>query len=249
MSQELIYLASRLARAFIKQELSQNPNVIEGEIAEVCKLLPVASTNISLSLNPKDCQLVKDTLNNLDVKILPDPNLQQGDISANAEVSSVDLRIEERIDKYLAEFLSLNNDKAKLGSNNSKFVANNEFDDVDLNAPLETDISVGNSPTATAATPVSPTNNINANAPISAATQNVQGNNSITDVPLTANPEQVVIDEANVNEPSVGTQPSTNNGSTESQMTASPNANNMVGANKGGISQASAGGISTNNNT
>ncbi len=119
-----------------------------------------------------------------------------------------------------------------------------------MNAPLETDISVGISPTATAATPASPTNNVNANAPIGAATQNVQGDNSITDVPLTANPKQVVIDEVNLNEPSVGTQPSTNNnGSTESQMTASPNANNVVGTKKGGISQASASGISTNNNT
>lgn len=132
ISSELIYLAGRLARAFIKQEVKVNPAYLEQAIADVCRLLPVASTNVSFRLNPADCHLVADTIGTAELKILPDPNLKPGDIAADAQMSSIDIRLEERIDKFLAEFMNLNSDKVELAPQNSGYEVNHAYDNVPL---------------------------------------------------------------------------------------------------------------------
>ncbi len=138
ISSELIYLAGRLARAFIKQEVKVNPAYLEQAIADVCRLLPVASTNVSFRLNPADCHLVADTIGTAELKILPDPNLKPGDIAADAQMSSIDIRLEERIDKFLAEFMNLNSDKVEVAPQNSGYEVNHAYDDVPLEpVPLE----------------------------------------------------------------------------------------------------------------
>lgn len=130
IASELIYLAGRLARAFIKHDVSINSSYLEHAIAGVCKLLPVATNRVAFRLNPKDCKLVSDTLGAQDIKIMPDPSLNPGDIAADAEMSSIDIRLEERIDKFLAEFMNLNHDKVDLAPQNTTYTVSHDYDNV-----------------------------------------------------------------------------------------------------------------------
>ena len=53
-------------------------------------------------------------------------------------MSSIDIRLEERIDKFLAEFMNLNSDKVEVAPQNSGYEVNHAYDDVPLEpVPLE----------------------------------------------------------------------------------------------------------------
>lgn len=129
---EMVYLASRLTRAFIKQELSQSYEFLEKSISEMCRLLPVANAEVTISLNPKDVELLKTVINNPEIKIVPDPNLKTNDIRAESAMSSIDVRLEERIDNYLTEFLALNTDRALEAIKDNGFAEDPTFDNISL---------------------------------------------------------------------------------------------------------------------
>lgn len=122
---ELIYLASRLAKAFIKDELTRSPKYMTKMISEVSRLLPVASNVLTIRLNPQDLSLIKTAIHNENIVFEQDPSLNVGDIQAFSGMSSIDIQIEERIDNYLAEFLSLNNDKAAVAKNDIPYTVDN----------------------------------------------------------------------------------------------------------------------------
>lgn len=47
-------------------------------------------------------------------------------------MSSIDIQIEERIDNYLAEFLSLNNDKAAVAKNDIPYTVDNSINNISM---------------------------------------------------------------------------------------------------------------------
>ncbi|MGN1393138.1 MAG: FliH/SctL family protein [Succinivibrionaceae bacterium] len=130
LSSELVYLASRLARAFIKEELHYSTNYLEKSIAEAFKLLPAISPDISIQLNPSEVDLVKNSLMLKDVTIQPNPELKNGDLVVSSGMSSIDIRLEDRIDSFLKEFLAINSDKNKLASHNNGYEEEHSFDNI-----------------------------------------------------------------------------------------------------------------------
>jgi|SRR5574344_9540 flagellar assembly protein FliH len=136
ISSEMIYLASRLTRAFIKQELSSSYEYLEKSVSEICRLLPIANAEVTLSLNPKDVQLLKNIVVDPNIKIISDPNLKQGDLRAESAMSSIDVRLEERIDNFLTEFLSLNIDRALDSIKDNGFAEDTTYKDVVVDNPV-----------------------------------------------------------------------------------------------------------------
>lgn len=142
---ELIYLASRLAKAFIKDELTRSPKYMTKMISEVARLLPVASNVLTIRLNPQDLSLIKTAIHNENIVFEQDASLKVGDIQAFSGMSSIDIQIEERIDNYLAEFLSLNNDKAAVAKNDipytvDNFINNTSMPQVTASAKLSSEV-------------------------------------------------------------------------------------------------------------
>jgi len=127
---ELIYLAGRLARAFIKREVSKSADYAAMEIAEACRLLPAASGDVSVSINPAFIDEVKVILNNPAVRLVPDPSLKPGDLRADVAMSSIEINIEERIDAFLAEFLAMNRERRHDASQNSSFAQDPSCEEV-----------------------------------------------------------------------------------------------------------------------
>lgn len=116
---ELIYLAGRLARAFIRREVVRSAEYAASEIAEACRLLPVASGDVSISINPEYIDEIKNILRNPSVRLVPDPSLKPGDLRADVAMSSIEINLEERIDAFLSEFLAVNRERRADASLNS----------------------------------------------------------------------------------------------------------------------------------
>ncbi len=125
---ELVYLASRLARAFIRRDVEKSPSYIESEIAEACRLLPVASGTVSIRLNPASVALIKDAMDTSNIRIVPDPSMQLGDLHADVAMSSIEISLEERIDSFLSEFLALNRDRRNDAVENSPWTEDHSYD-------------------------------------------------------------------------------------------------------------------------
>ncbi|WP_084761494.1 FliH/SctL family protein [Succinimonas amylolytica] len=118
---ELIYLAGRLARAFIRMEVARSAEYAASEIAEACRLLPVASGDVSISINPEFIDEIKTILRNPSVRLVPDPSLKPGDLRADVAMSSIEINLEERIDAFLSEFLVMNRERRGEAALNSAF--------------------------------------------------------------------------------------------------------------------------------
>ncbi|MEE1340384.1 MAG: flagellar assembly protein FliH [Succinivibrionaceae bacterium] len=137
IASELIFLASRLAKSFIKEELKVSQNFVESSIWEIMRLLPSANSKINIYLNPEDLEKVKEHVNLQDINLIPDGSLGFGDLRADVGVSSIDIRQEDRIDAFIADFLHSNANKTKVAAKNNGFSVDNTYDGVDLNANLE----------------------------------------------------------------------------------------------------------------
>lgn len=170
ISSELIYLASRLARTFIKDELSRSTTYLEKTIAEAFRLLPMASSDVTLQLNQRDYDLVKNSVSLQNINLQVNPELKPGDIKVFSAMSSIDVRQEERIDNYLKEFLTLNNDKNIVAEKDNGFEVEHCYDST-ISHLDEQETMIGASDTSNP--PNSKNNNVTQNQGV--VTNNQQG--------------------------------------------------------------------------
>ena len=132
ISSELIYLASRLAKAFIKEELKVSHKFLENSIWEIMRLLPMANGKVNIYVNPQDLPKIQGAINNPDIVLATDGSLGPGDLRADVGLSSIDIMQEDRIDSFINDFLVLNNERKDEAPKDRSFSANDTYKDVDL---------------------------------------------------------------------------------------------------------------------
>lgn len=110
VTDQLVYLVSRLASVIIKREVSNDLAFLQNSITEALSVLPNAQKGATVYLNEDDYALVQTRIgqdfindNKLNLQIKDDLNL--GDVEVSNDISSVDWRVNDRIDNILSKFL------------------------------------------------------------------------------------------------------------------------------------------------
>jgi flagellar assembly protein FliH len=108
VEQELTTLAIAVARQLIRRELRTDPGQIVAVVREAMALLPSSARKISLHLHPDDAGLVRHALSLDDDgeqswKIVEDPLLTRGGCKITSATSSIDARVEKRLNAVIAK--------------------------------------------------------------------------------------------------------------------------------------------------
>lgn len=110
VTDEIVYLVSRLARVILKREIKGDAEWLKQSIEKAVSLLPEAKNGAEITLSENDYALMvavigKDYMNQQKWNLLSSPDMEDGDITVNTKVSSVQWRINDRIDTLLSDFL------------------------------------------------------------------------------------------------------------------------------------------------
>lgn len=110
VTDEIVYLISRLAKVILKRELKGDAEWLKQCIEKAVTLLPEAKNGAEIVLSENDYALMvavigKDYMNQQKWNLVSSPDMEDGDISVNTKVSSVQWRINDRIDALLDDFL------------------------------------------------------------------------------------------------------------------------------------------------
>ncbi|ABV37668.1 flagellar assembly protein FliH [Shewanella sediminis HAW-EB3] len=105
---ELVQLTMKLSKAVVGHELKTHPEHILSALRLGVDSLPIKEQGINIRLHPDDYQLVQDlySVNQLEKnrwELEADPSLSPGDCVINSQRSSVDMRLDTRINSVLDE--------------------------------------------------------------------------------------------------------------------------------------------------
>jgi flagellar assembly protein FliH len=99
--QELVCLATAIARQLVRRELRLDPAAVIGAVREAMALLPAAARNVRIHLHPEDAQLVRTALTLPEGErawhIVEDAVLTRGDCRVLSDTSQIDARVETRL--------------------------------------------------------------------------------------------------------------------------------------------------------
>ena len=115
VTDEIVYIISRLARVILKRELKGDVDYLKRCIEPCYTLLPEAKHGAEIRLSENDYALMvaaigRDYMNSQGWDMQPDESMQDGDITVNTKISSVQWRIDDRIDALISEFLTGSSD-------------------------------------------------------------------------------------------------------------------------------------------
>jgi flagellar assembly protein FliH len=109
VEQELLLLATSIARQLVRRELKTDPGQIVAVVREAMAALPVTSRNARLHLHPEDAALVREILSLEEAenpwKVVDDPVLQRGDCRVVTETSKIDATLEARLTALITSVL------------------------------------------------------------------------------------------------------------------------------------------------
>ncbi|MDH5326586.1 MAG: flagellar assembly protein FliH [Gammaproteobacteria bacterium] len=109
MESEIVTLAALIAKQLVRREIKTDPAQIVATVREAVLVLPVASRNVNVYLQPEDAQIVRDKLNTSDTdpawRILEDPVLERGDCRITTESSSIDATLEKRLASIVSQIM------------------------------------------------------------------------------------------------------------------------------------------------
>lgn len=109
VQQELVSLASVLARHILRRELKQDPSQVLGSVRDCLEILPSAAADVALRLNPQDAQLVREYFSKDDIarswRIEEDPGLEPGSLRVTSDSSAIDARLETRLSEIVGRAL------------------------------------------------------------------------------------------------------------------------------------------------
>ena len=109
VQQELVTLASVLARHILRRELKQDPSQILGSVRDCLEILPGAARDVALRLNPQDAQLVREYFSRDEIergwRIEEDPTLEPGSLRVTSDSSAIDGRLEARLSEIIGRAL------------------------------------------------------------------------------------------------------------------------------------------------
>jgi flagellar assembly protein FliH len=107
---ELVILATSLAKAIVKTDIQQNPDILIHAINEGIKTLPINENSYQITLNPDDIALVQEHfgeqhMNDSGWQLLESPELQRGGCQINTSSNAVDVSIERRSEQVFTQLL------------------------------------------------------------------------------------------------------------------------------------------------
>jgi flagellar assembly protein FliH len=106
---ELVTLATTIARHLIRRELKADPGEIVGVVREALSSLPVATHNLSIYLHPEDVTLVREALSlsgdGESYKLIDDPAITRGGCRVITDTSQVDATIEKRLATLVTQLM------------------------------------------------------------------------------------------------------------------------------------------------
>lgn len=111
VTDEIIYIISRLCKVILKRELKGDPEFLRSTVEKAVTLLPHAKEGLTLHLNADDLGAVeaafgREYIEKAHWQLQADPNLAPGDVEAENAASTVSWRVDERIDALLSAFLT-----------------------------------------------------------------------------------------------------------------------------------------------
>ncbi|MCU0259074.1 MAG: flagellar assembly protein FliH [Solirubrobacteraceae bacterium] len=110
VEREVVSLVVAIVRQLVRREVRTDPGQIVGVVRESLAILPVASRNVRVVLNPEDAALVRQvyavTESELTWKIVEDPVVARGGCRVVTETSQVDATLESRLAALIAPLLA-----------------------------------------------------------------------------------------------------------------------------------------------
>lgn len=111
VTDELVYLVSRMVKVIIKREIKGDVEFLKQGIEKCVSLLPEAKDGVEVELSESDYALIlasvgKDYMQAQNWHVSPSTSVQDGDIVVNTKLSSAQWRIDDRIDALISDFLT-----------------------------------------------------------------------------------------------------------------------------------------------
>ncbi|GAB4356734.1 MAG: flagellar assembly protein FliH [Gammaproteobacteria bacterium] len=109
VTEQLLRLVTVIAQQMIRRELKTSPGEIIAVVRETLALLPVASRQVRVHLNPDDAALVREVLSPPEGErgweIVEDPVITAGGCQVFTEMSRIDATVESRLMALVAGLL------------------------------------------------------------------------------------------------------------------------------------------------
>ena len=119
VEQELVALATTLARHILRRELQHDPKHVIGTVRECMEILPSQAREVVLHLHPDDAALVQEYLQQNAVerpwRITEDPTLEAGSLRVTSETSAIDARLETRLSEIVGAAMGTGRSRGKEG--------------------------------------------------------------------------------------------------------------------------------------
>lgn len=105
----LAQISVNIAANIIRREIRQDPGQIAAVVAEGIKLLPLSTEQITLVLAPEDARFIQEAYQDVEHpyswKIREDPSITQGGCLIVTESSTIDARLETRLNDLCFQML------------------------------------------------------------------------------------------------------------------------------------------------
>lgn len=106
VEQELVLLATTVARQLVRRELRTEPGQIVAVVREALSVLPSSDRRLRLRLHPEDVRIVRDALQLSQLEqpwtLIEEPTLARGGALLETEASRVDATVESRLNAVIA---------------------------------------------------------------------------------------------------------------------------------------------------
>lgn len=107
LEQELVTLATSVARQLVRRELQTDPGQIVAVVREALAVLPSSDRRLRLHLHPQDAEIIRDALHLTTIEqpweVVEDPTLTRGGTRLETAVSRIDATVEHRLNTVIAE--------------------------------------------------------------------------------------------------------------------------------------------------
>ncbi len=105
---ELVILATTIAKHMVRREIKTNPGEIVAVVREAVAILPTTSRTIKIFLHPEDAELLRQSLSISEQgawELVEDPSLTRGGCRLETENAQLDASIETRLAAVVAELM------------------------------------------------------------------------------------------------------------------------------------------------
>jgi flagellar assembly protein FliH len=109
VEQQLLSLATTIARHVVRRELKTDPAQVIAIIRETVGLLPASARDVRVHLHPEDATVVRECLAATTADrawtIVEDPVLTRGGCKVTTDTALIDARVEKRLNEVIAAVL------------------------------------------------------------------------------------------------------------------------------------------------